>query len=640
MPYNESNKPRLLLPAAVIFCAIVIADSWFRWATFQYTTFDLAFYAQGLWLAGKGMWHVSLLDVPLMGNHQDPIVFLALPFYKIWSHPMLLVVLQTLLLATMPFTAWRIARHLEFGQKAATWLALATLLAPATGFVALHEFHPEALAAPLMLLMFEARLTRRLGLFWLWFILTLACKESMGLFLAWICAVLWFLERERDREWRVSWNIVPGCVAFGWFLLCILVIGPALNGGRVDFLELYSHLGNSGGGIIAGFFTHPGKAMAALWHGLTGGNLTLGTMLPFLLLPLLRPRWIIMSAPIFLQHLLSWRSSEWSIHYHYAAPLLPLLWLGAAEAASALFWRDVLAGWVAVACAACQLLFGPLRCTSKPKIFAGTGPTVWGTIAGSGTAQWARDWKSTMLSVVSPGDSVTSCIAYLPHLTNRERLYSLHHVLKGLNTLSRTEYKPTTGMDTVIIDTADRSTFDATAGFFHPQKRVADNRVVPASDLLLHQFMSQQPWHTIARNELTIFLKGAPPPAQPLSGEGRKLDDFHTLVAFTGMPPLAGDSMLFSFSWELKPQRQSLLSASLYLRAADGALYFIGKGPIAPGIESGRYTEGWAVRPPPSLPRGKYTGILLIFDPLEFSPAEERHRFKRVTFDAGEFELR
>ena len=66
------------------------------------------------------------------------------------------------------------------------------------------------------------------------------------------------------------------------------------------------------------------KGASALWHGLTGGDLAWGLLVPFLLLPVLRPRWLIMSAPIFLQHLLSWRQSEWSMHYHYAAPLLPL----------------------------------------------------------------------------------------------------------------------------------------------------------------------------------------------------------------------------------------------------------------------------------------------------------------------------
>jgi hypothetical protein len=245
-----------------------------------------------------------------------------------------------------------------------------------------------------------------------------------------------------------------------------------------------------------------------------------------------------------------------------------------------------------------------------------------------------------MLAVVDRGDSVTAGMPYLSHLANRERLHSLHHVLKGLNTLSRTEYKPPAATDVVIIDTADRATFDTTAEIFHPQMRTAGGKVIPASDLLLHQFMSQQPWHTIARNELTIFRKGAAATTQTFQGAGRKLDDWHSLIAFQGMPPLAGDAMLFGASWELKPGRQSLLAASLYLRSEKGGMYLIGKGPIAPGVESGHYTEAWSVRPPPSVPPGKYRGILLIYDPLEASPSPERHRFKRVTFDVGEFSLK
>ncbi len=627
MFYDRIPTPRSLWWASIIFCVIAITDSWFRWATFQYGTFDLAFYAQGLWLAGKGIWHVSLLDVPLMGNHQDPIVFLALPFYKIWSHPMLLVILQTLLLATMPFTGWRIARHLEFGPQASMWLGLATLLAPATGFIALHEFHPEALTAPLILLMLEGRMKQRPGMFWLSFILVLACKESMGLLLAWMSLVYSVLERDRDRDWRVNWNIIPGCVAFGWFLICVFFIGPSLNGGRVDFLGLYSHLGDSAGGIVGGFVTHPSKGTGALWNGLTGGNLAWGTLVPFLLLPLLRPRWIIMAAPIFLQHLLSWRASEWSIHFHYAAPLLPLLWMGAAETGSALFWRDAVAGWITVACVVCQLWFGPIK-------------SVWNTAKTAGPALWAQEWKSAMLVAVPKDASVTAGMPYLSHLTNREKLYSLHHILKGLNTLGRTEYKPPAPTDAVIIDVADRATFDTSAEIFHPKMVTVDKRVIPASDTLLHHFMRQQPWHTIARNELTIFLKGESTQKQEFHGEGRKLDDFHTLIACEGMPPLPGDSMLFALSWEIQPDRTSLLAASLYLKATDGKLHLISKGPIAPGVQAGRFAEAWAVRPPPSVPPGKYRGILLIHDPLETSGAPERRTFKKVTFDVGEFDLK
>jgi uncharacterized membrane protein len=627
MPFETVTKPRALWLGALIFSVIVIADSWFRWATFQYTTFDIAFYAQALWLAGKGVSQVSLLDVPLMGNHQEPITFLLFPFYKVWSHPMLLVVIQTLALATMPFTGWRIARHLEFGARASMWLGLATLLAPATGFIALHEFHPEALAAPLLLLLLEARLKARPGLFWLWFLLTLACKENMGLLLAWMCAVNYVLDRERGRDWRIGWNVIPGVVALGWFLGCALWIGPKLNAGHVDYLELYSHLGASGGAIVTGFFTEPSRAAGALWRGFTGGNLIWGLLVPFLLLPILRPRWLVVAAPLFAQHLLSWRSSEWSINYHYAAPLVPLIWFGAVDAASRLFWRDTLAGWLVVACAVCQLWFGPAK-------------RVWGTVAGASEALRARAWKREMLVAIPAEASVTAGLPYLSHLANRERLYSLHHILKGLKTLSRKEHKPPAPTDVVVVDTADLATFNAgKEGYFHPRMRTVTGQVIPASDTLLHEFLLQAEWRKLSRNEFTIYLQGKPAPSEAPNGEGRKLDEYHTLLAIQPMPPLPGDAMLFRMSWDLQPKRESLLWTSLYLRDESGRLFSIGKGPIGLDTESGRITEAWAVRLPPDLKPGKYRGLMLVYDPFESTAPADKQRFKRVTFDVGEFQL-
>jgi len=348
---------------------------------------------------------------------------------------------------------------------------------------------------------------------------------------------------------------------------------------------------------------------------------------PFLLLPLLRPRWLIVAAPIFAQHLLSWRPSEWSIQYHYAAPLLPLMWLAAAEAASSLFWRDVLAGWAAVACAVCQLWFGPaLR--------------ICGTIAGARDALWARSWKKEMLVAIHEDASVSACFPYLSHLAKREKLYSLHHVLKGLNTLSRTEYRPPPPADAVIMDTADRYTFSRQAGYFHPRMRTTSGLIVPASDVLLHDFLGKAEWRKLARNEFTIFLRGAPPPAEAPGGQARKLDDHHALLVVQGMPPLPGDAMLFRMAWELQPGRQSLLWTSLSLRDERGREFAIGKGPIGLDVESGRITEAWAVRPPPFLAPGKYRGGIHVYDPFDIKLPDGNPRFAPVTFDVGEFDLK
>ncbi len=619
---ERTSTTRPIWYGALFFCALVIAVSWFRWATFQYSTFDLAFYDQAFWLALQGKWHVSLLDVPLMGNHAEPICFLLMPFYWVWKHPMFFVVVQTCLLATMPFTALRISRMLEFSRSASRWLALSTLIAPALGFMALHEFHPETLAAPFILLLLEARLAGRPGLYWLWFLLALSCKENVALLLAWMCAVHWVLERRRGREWQIVFNIIPGVAALGWLLLYVLWIGPSLNGGRVDYGELYSHVGGLGG-----VFTSPGRAIGAMWHALLNGNLVWGLLLPFAFLPLLRPRWIVIALPILAQHFLSYRPSEWNIEFHYAAPLLPLMWFGSAEAASRLFWRDVLAGWMLAACIACQLWFGPAR-------------SIYHTVATSGDALWEREWRSSMLISVERGASVTAGIPYLSHLAQRDSLHSLHHVLKGLKTLSRSAYDPPPPTDAVIMDTGDLTTFSRVAGYYHPARTLADGRVVPSSDMLLHDFFKRATWRVIARNGFSIFLKGEPTPTRKQAPTGMKLDEHHELLAVDPFPPLPGDSMLFSFTWQIAKGRGHVPWVSLFLRDANGKDFVISKGPVLPGSENGRFSETWSVRPPPGVPPGKYRGMLLIYDSFEFDLPLEKPRFKRSEIAVGEFEFR
>src|SRR5688500_17873466 len=180
---DYQRRPRTLWIAAIFFCVLVIADSWFRWSTFQYRTFDLAFYTHSFWLMLHGGSHSTILDVSIMGNHAEPICYLLLPFFWVWQHPIFFIVVQAAAIGTMPFTAYRIARRMEFSRRGATWLALSILIAPATGFMVLHEFHPETLAAPLILLMLEARLAQRVGSFLVWFVLAVACKENVALLL-------------------------------------------------------------------------------------------------------------------------------------------------------------------------------------------------------------------------------------------------------------------------------------------------------------------------------------------------------------------------------------------------------------------------------------------------------------------------
>ena len=332
----------LILILASAFFAVSSWVSFARWASFEYRTFDLAYYVQALWQLIHGRFQVSVEGVPLLGNHVEPIVLLIAPLFLVFRHPLVFVLVQNAALASMGPVAFEIGRQLGLTRKAALILAAALLITPATGFIALHEFHPEAFTAPFLLLMIHARLRGSLRAHWGWLIAVLACKENMALLIVAYSAVHAVLERKRPLAQIRAWYLWPIALSVSWFLLCTKVITPALNSGNIDYLALYDRLGGSAREITLNAITQPQLIFGQLIQSLAQGNLFWGLLLPFLALPILKPRWLLIAAPILLQHLLSWRSSEWTIYFHYAAPLLPLFWIALAEAAVAIDrWQSV-----------------------------------------------------------------------------------------------------------------------------------------------------------------------------------------------------------------------------------------------------------------------------------------------------------
>jgi uncharacterized membrane protein len=596
----------LLVLAAPLFCTAAFTLSWWRWWTYQYGTFDLAFYVQSLWLAVHGQAQVSLLDVPMLGNHAEPIVFLLTPLFALLPHPMLLVAVQVLALATMPFTGWRIARKLGLEGSTATALALLTLLTPATGFIAVHEFHPEAFAAPLLLLLAEARLSGRLGLFWLWFAAGVACKENIALLLAGWGFVHAWCDWRKERAWRWPeqgrWNLLPALAALAWLGLYAFWLSPRLNGGRVDYGNLYAHLGSSGGDIVRHFFTDPQRVLGALRESIFGGNLVWSLFLAFAFLPLLRARWLLIAAPIFLQHLLSSRPSEWSIDFHYAAPLVALLWIAAAEALVRFRLPPVAAFVPLAACLVLQCCIGPFRGV----------PADFRTME---TVLWTREWKAGAVERIAadPAASVCAGLPYLSHLALRPKLYSLHFVLKGLKTLSAVRYDPTFDPDVVLIDYADDATFSSQARFYHPEGELLP---LPSSDDLLNGFLARHEWTVETINSLALLSRGRRSAPVGAAAGGPQIDARSMLLGMGLVPGARADVFRLNLDWKFTAPRVRIPWVKLALN--DGAHeYPILLGMCAPEIASGEISEHRSVTLPPEIPPGKYRVSAVFFSQIE-----------------------
>jgi uncharacterized membrane protein len=599
---------------AVFFFVLWTCGSYARWANYEYRTFDLAFYVQGLWQFLHGRFAVSVEHVPLMGNHVEPIVFLIAPLFAIFRHPMTFVVVQNVALATMGPVGFDIAKRLGFGVKESCLLAAALLVAPATGYVALHEFHPEALSAPLLLLMFRARLLQSLTQHWVWFIAVLGCKENMAPLLVAYCAVHAVTDRKRGLAEVRAWYLWPMGLAFLWLALCTSLITPALNAGSVDYIALYDQLGSSASDILLNAIREPRRIAQALIRSLSQGNLVWGLLFPFLCLPLLGPRWLLIAAPILLQHLLSWRSSEWMIYFHYGAPLLPLFWMAAVEGAASFDRKQLLPPSVGRAVPLLLVL-----ATLIAQIVLGPTALLASTTANWFTQKERRARQNAIVAEIPPAASVIAPLPYLSHLAMREKLYSLHYILKGLKTLSRASYKPPSPTDFVLIDYGDTATFDASAGYYHPAMKTIDGRVISSSDRLLHDVLARGSWVVTSTNELTLLRQGDRKVPSRQQDLGPAVDfgmQTQLLSIRKSDDSLSKERPLeIKMVWDFQGQRDVFPWLVLALVSGQtGERMMITRGLCAPESRAGLYEETWHVTSPDRLPTGNYSAEALFVD--------------------------
>ncbi|PYK71341.1 MAG: hypothetical protein DME44_08305 [Verrucomicrobia bacterium] len=619
---RQTVEPGKVIVTALagLFFLICTWTSYARWANFQYRSFDLAYYVQAIWQLIHGRLDVSVENVPLLGNHVEPIVFLFAPLFAVFRHPMLFVAVQNAALATMPMVGYNIAKRLGLDGKGACLLSAALLLAPAAGYIAIHEFHPEALVAPFLLLMLQAWLAKSLSRHWLWFVAVLACKENMAPLLIVYCATQCIAERGRGLAELRRWYLWPMSLALIWFLLCAYVITPALNSGNIDYVALYDQLGTSPGNILLNVIIRPHLIGRALLQSLTHGNLVWALLLPFLCLPLLRPRWIVIAAPILLQHLLSWRSSEWMIYFHYAAPLLPLFWMASVEAIAASDqWKRVpsfasrATAWLVIlGCVAAQIWLGPLS-----RIITTTADWV--------EAGQERARKNAFIAQIPPTSSVMAPLSYLSHLAMREKLYSLHYILKGLKTLSRSSYEPPSSTDFVLIDYRDSATFDPGAGFYHPTMKTVDGRIIPSSDRLLHGFLKKAAWTVDEQDELTL-LRNLGSRRTPVTSEQSSSGDAEPGVFSTGATRLlsigTGGGVVsrsrpleVHLRWKFQGERDVFPWMLLRLsRDEKTEVALLVKGLCAPEATEGIFTENWRVVTAERLLPGDYSLEALFVD--------------------------
>jgi len=312
---RRSGRVVLLLMAlfVIVFSVFTIG----RYARYNATGFDLAFYDQILWRTAHG----DVMGLTIEGDHWtnwafhvEPILLLIAPFTRIFSDTRWLLILQTVVLAVGAVPVYRIARREWPNPWISTLFAALYLLYPTIGWADKFDFHPITLTTPLLLFAFDSAELKRWRLTSILLLLAMLCKEEVG-FLVAIFGLYWYLSPVRWRGGLI-WLII----GIGWTLIGFFVIIPAAQGKLFlpDQADLrYAWLFHGTLSDKLAYLTGPDTPVKI--------RFLIQLFAPLAFTSLLKPRILAIAAPIVGLSLLSTRISQSSVYHHYMADVVPFL---------------------------------------------------------------------------------------------------------------------------------------------------------------------------------------------------------------------------------------------------------------------------------------------------------------------------
>lgn len=422
---NRVLRPGTLLwTAAGAYAAGFSALSVLRHRSFETGRFDLGNMVQAVWSTAHGD---PLAVTNLRGDqtvrlaaHVDPIIVAFAPLWWLWPSPDVLLVTHAFAIAAGAIPIFWLARKHLRSEFAALGFALAYLLYPATQWLTLNEFHPVALACPLLLYAFWYLDEDRLIPFALFAAAAALTKEEVPLVIAGMG--VWYA-LTHGRRWFGAAVAASGLAAAA---LAIGVVVPHFNeGAQSAFYGRYEEVGGSAGGIARTAVTEPQTLLRVAFDE-RGLRYLADLLVPLLLLPLAAPLALLPAVPEIAINLMSATRTQTSIHFHYTAAEIPFLFAAAALGAGRIVRaRPEVAVPLATTVAAAALV---------SNYILGAIP-IWRHFPGGETLQ-ARGHEisehdriaRSALRIIPPHDAVSASNSLGAHLSARRRVLSFPYV--------------------------------------------------------------------------------------------------------------------------------------------------------------------------------------------------------------------
>ena len=420
---------------------------------FETGRFDLGNMVQAVWSTAHGRpLEVTELggdQITRLGAHVDPILVAFAPLWWVWPSPTMLLVVQAIVvpLGALPFF-WLGRKHLG-SDWAGVFGALAYLAYPAVQWLVLDEFHPVALACPLLAYAVWYLDEDRLWAFVPFALLAGLTKEEIPLVVG-ALGVWYAIAKGR----RLAGTVIAVAGLATTAISLGLVMPHFREGAEPAFYGRYEAVGGSPAGLFETVFTDPLAVLRAVTE--QRDLLYLAALgLPLAGLFLLAPLLLVPALPELAANLLSSVSNQTSIEFHYTAPITPFLVAGAILGAARLRRRKEAAAVLLLASIVGGIAIGPLGAGEL-------GPDRMSTH--DRTAERA-------LGLIPPDAAVSSTNGLGAHLSERRRIHSFPVVrdaewvavdLKRASYLDRRSAPSTTAVPLaqLLLDPRWRTVFD------------------------------------------------------------------------------------------------------------------------------------------------------------------------------------
>ena len=318
-----------LIPKEVwlFFLIYMLVMGWFvceRHNRLNSAVMDLGSQDQTIWNTSRGNFFKETIHTSdYLGIHFSPTIALFSPIYWFTDSVLVLLLVQTLILASGVIPLWLVTKKILGDKKIFTIIPIAYLFYPPLEFINRYDFHVVCLLIPLFFWIFYLVEIKKFGWASLCIALVILSKEHVGLVISAYGVYLFF----RKRYYKFGGTLAAGGFLWTAFAFCFLV--PYFRGGgEVSlFTSRYEWMGANPWEWFLYIIQHPLAAYKKVFHDHFSVSLIFKILFPVFFIPVVSSSFILILIPSIVINILSENLCQQTIYYQYTAEMIPIIWI-------------------------------------------------------------------------------------------------------------------------------------------------------------------------------------------------------------------------------------------------------------------------------------------------------------------------